>query len=139
MKKRNRPQVIVPVMVLSLLGGILTVGGCTSSRRPAVVQLPDSPRLVGGGLIIGWKAPERGTVYLIEERTGKIVETRSLEEGDVYSFAATSVVQADELEQVLGIRFSRARFQLFFEPAGPGSSAGESPETTESIHTWSRS
>ena len=139
MKKRNRPQVIVPIMVLSLLGGVLTVGGCTSSRRPAVVQLPDSPRLVGGGLIIGWKAPERGTVYLIEERTGKIVETRSLEEGDVYSFTATSVVQADEFEQMLGIRFSRAHFQLFFEPAGPGGSAGESPETTESVHTWSRS
>lgn len=139
MKKRNYSQVIVPVLVLSLLGGVLMAGGCTSSKHPAAVQLPDSPRLVGGGLMIGWKAPERGTVYLIEKRTGKIVETRSLEEGETYSFAATSVVQADEFEQVLGIRFSRARFQLFFEPAGPEGSAGESPETTEPIHTWSRS
>ena len=139
MNKRNYPQVIVPVLVLSLLGGVLTVGGCKSSRQPAVVHLPDAPRLVGGGMMIGWKAPERGTVYLIEKQTGKIVETRSLEEGEVYSFAATSVVQADEFEQMLGIKFSRAHFQLFFEPAGAGSSAGESPETTESVHTWSRS
>lgn len=139
MNKRNHPQVIVPVIVLSLWGGVLMVGGCTSDRPPAVVTLPDSPRLVGGGITIGWKAPERGTVYLIEQQTGKIVETRSLEEGEVYSFAATSVVQADEFEQVLGIRFSRAHFQLFFEPAGPEGSAGESPETTESVHTWSRS
>lgn len=139
MKKRNHPQVIVSVLVMSLLGGVLLIGGCTSSRQPAVVQLPDSPRLVGGGMIIGWKAPERGTVYLIEKQTGKIVETRSLEQDEVYSFSATSVVQADEMEQVLGIRFSRAHFQLFFEPAGPGNSAGESPETTEAVHTWSRS
>ena len=90
-------------------------------------------------MIIGWKAPERGTVYLIEQQTGKIVETRSLEQDEVYSFAATSVVQADELEQMLGIKFSKAHFQLFFEPAGPGGSAGESPETTEPVHTWSRS
>ena len=76
---------------------------------------------------------------MIEKQTGKIVETRSLEEGEVYSFAATSVVQADEFEQMLGIRFSRAHFELYFEPAGAGSSAGESPETTESVHTWSRS
>jgi hypothetical protein len=127
------------MMILSLWGGVLMVGGCKSCRQPAVVQLPDSPRLVGGGLMIEWKAPERGTVYLIEKQTGKIVETRSLEEGEVYSFAATSVVQADEFEQVLGIRFSRARFQLFFEPAGAGTAAGESPETTEPVHTWSRS
>ena len=60
MKKRNYPQVIVPVIVLSLLGGVLTVGGCESNRQPPVVILPDSPRLVGGGMIIGWKATSAG-------------------------------------------------------------------------------
>ncbi|MCX5644479.1 MAG: hypothetical protein NTZ17_07310 [Phycisphaerae bacterium] len=139
MNKMNHPHVIVPVIVMSLLGGVLLVGGCQSSGRSAAVRLPHSPRLVGGGMMIEWRTPERGTVYLIEERTGKIIETRSLEEGEVYSFTATSVVQADELEQMLGIKFSRAHFQLYFEPAGEEGSAGESPETTESVHTWSRS
>jgi preprotein translocase subunit SecA len=68
-------------------------------------------------MMIEWKAPEQGTVYLVEKQTGKIIETRSLEEGEVYSFAAKSAVQADEFEQMLGIRFSRAHFQLYFEPA----------------------
>ncbi len=92
-------------------------------------------------MIIEWRAPEPGTVYLVEKQTGKIVETRSLEEGEVYSFAATSVVQADEFEQMLGIRFAKAHFLLYFEPAGgkDAASADESPETSESVRIWSRS
>jgi hypothetical protein len=139
MNRMNHRHVIVLVITMSLLGGVLMAGGCRSSRRSPIVRLPDTPRLVGGGMKIEWKAPERGTVYLVEKQTGKIVETRSLEEGEVYSFSATSVVQADEFEQMLGIRFSRAHFQLYFEPAGEEGSAGESSETSESVHIWSRS
>jgi hypothetical protein len=139
MNKMNCPRVVVLVVAMSLLGGFLIIGGCGSSKRSPVVHLPDAPRLVGGGMMIEWKAPERGTVYLVEKQTGKIVETRSLEKGEVYSFAATSVVQADEFEQMLGIKFARAHFQLYFEPAGEEGSAGESSETSESVHIWSRS
>jgi hypothetical protein len=72
--------------------------------------------LVGGGVMIEWKAPEAGTVYLVEKTTGKIVETRSLEEGEKYTWTVTSVVQAEDLQELLGIKFSRARFLLYFEP-----------------------
>src|SRR5512143_2750664 len=108
MKKRNCPHVVVWLLAVSLLG-ILAVGGCGPGKPAPVVRLPDAPQMVGGGMMIAWKAPERGTIYLGEKQTGKIVETRSLEQDEVYSFAATSVIQADEFERMLGIRFSRAR------------------------------
>jgi hypothetical protein len=135
MNKRNYPHVVVPVLAVSLLG-ILAAGGCETGKPAPVVRLPDAPQMVGGGVMIAWKAPERGTVYLVEKQTNKIVETRSLEEGEVYSFSATSVVQADEFEQMLGIRFSRARFLLYFEPAA---AAGSPTEANEPVRTrWSR-
>lgn len=134
MNKRNYPHVVVPILVVSLLG-VLAAGGCGPGKRSPAARLPDAPQMVGGGMLIEWKAPERGTAYLVEKRTGKIVETRSLEEGEVFSFAATSVVQADEFEQMLGIRFSRARFLLYFEPAlGEGSAT----EPSEPVRGWSR-
>lgn len=134
MNKRNHSRVVW-VALLSLLTGALVTGGCGGNKRPPAARLPDTPRLVGGGMMIEWKAPERGTVYLIEKRTAKIVETRSLEEGEVYSFAATSVVQADEFEQMLGIRFGKAQFQLYFEPAG---AEGAATESNEPVRGWSR-
>ncbi len=115
MRKTERTHIVVGMVVMGLVG-IPLLGGCWTGDRTA--RLPDTPRLVGGGMVIEWRAPERGTVYLVEKRTRKIVETRSLEEGGIYKFTATSVVQADEFEQMLGIRFSKAQFQLYFEPAG---------------------
>lgn len=125
------------VVLSAALGAGWLLAGCAS--HPAVAEMPDAPRLVGGGMMIAWTAPGPGTVYLIEKRTGKLVETRTLNEGDVYAFNVTSVVQADEFEQMLGIRFGKAQFQLFFEPAGVGNATQESPETGEFIRTWSRS
>ncbi|MCL5282018.1 MAG: hypothetical protein M1376_19160 [Planctomycetes bacterium] len=134
MNKRNYLCVAVSVLTPGLLG-TLVVGGCGAGKPAPVVRLPDAPQMVGGGIMIEWKAPERGTVYLVEKQTGKIIETRSLEEGEVYSFTATSVVQADEFEQMLGIRFSRARFLLYFEPAAAEDSA---PQATATVRAWSR-
>ena len=135
MNRMDCPRVVASVVAMSLLGGILPTGGC-GPKRAAVLRLPDTPRLVGGGMLIAWKAPERGTVYLVERQTGKIVETRTVEQGEVYSFAATSVVQADEFEQMLGIKFGKAHFLLYFEPAaGEGSTA----RASETVRIGSRS
>jgi hypothetical protein len=113
----NRLRTIVLVAAAGL-AGIAAVAGCHSERRAELTRVPGKEYLVGGGIMIEWRAPERGTVYLVEERTNKIVETRSMAEGDVYTFAVTSVVQASDYEELLGIKFSRARFLLYFEPAG---------------------
>ncbi len=123
------------VGVIGMLAGILLLGGCGPDKHAAAFRLPDAPRLVGGGIMIDWKAPQSGTVYLVEQRTGKLIETRSLDEGEVYSFAATSVVQADDFEQVLGIRFGKARFMLYFEPQD---GAGEPAVAQESLQAGNR-
>ncbi len=135
MNKMNYPHVITAVVAVSLLGVLLLIGGCGPDKHAAAFRLPDTPRLVGGGIMIGWKAPQPGTVYLVEQRTNKIIETRSLDEGEVYSFAATSVVQADDFEQMLGIRFGKARFMLYFEPQD---GAGEPAVAQESLGTGGR-
>ena len=134
MNKRNYPHVVVSVLVVSL-SALSATGGCGAGKPSPVVRLPDAPQMVGGGLMIEWKAPERGTAYLVEKQTGRIVETRSLEQDEVYSFAVTSVVQADDYEQMLGIRFSRARFLLYFEPA---LAEGSATESSEPVRGWSR-
>jgi hypothetical protein len=116
MVTENRLCLVVWAAVVSLVG-IALLGGCRSERPSAISRLPGDKQLVGGGIMIQWRAPEAGTVYLVEKTTGKIVETHSLEEGEVYSWTVTSVVQADDLQEMLGIKFSKARFLLYFEPA----------------------
>jgi hypothetical protein len=115
----NRLRTIV-LVVAAGLAGMAAVGGCYSQRRSELSRVPDKEHLVGGGIMIEWQAPEPGTVYLVEERTGKIVETRSLAAGGVYSFSVTSIVQASDYEELLGIKFSKTRFLLYFEPTGVG-------------------
>lgn len=134
MKKMSCLRVAVPVVALSLLVGVLFLSGCGPKKQPPVVRLPDTPRLVGGGMMIEWKAPEPGTAYLIERQTGKIIETRSLPAGGVFTFTATSIVQADEFEQMLGIRFSQARFLLYFEPADQGSETALTSEVVRALN-----
>jgi hypothetical protein len=59
-------------------------------------------------LTIQWEAPEPGTVYLVEKRTGKLVQTFTLDSGETYEFAVESVVEADDLETLLGINIAKA-------------------------------
>jgi hypothetical protein len=100
------------------------VASCESKQRfrPENISsgqfLSGQQYLVGGGLNIAWKAPEAGTVYLMEKKTGKLVETKSLEEGDVFSFVVDSTVRAQELGDILGMSLAKAQFLLYFEPAG---------------------
>ncbi len=93
--------------------------GC-ASKDVRVAGMPGEQYLVGGGLNIGWKAPEAGTIYLIEKKTRKLVETRSVQEGEVYTFTVDSIVRAQELGDILGVNFARAELLLYFEPAGVG-------------------
>jgi hypothetical protein len=101
---------------LFLTAGLLA--GCRTSPPLQADGLPGEQYLVGGGMMIDWEAPEAGTAYLVEKTSGKIVETRSLAKGDSYTFAIASGGQAAEFEKMLGIKFSEARFLLYFRPDG---------------------
>ena len=78
--------------------------------------LPNQKYLVGGGLQIEWVAPEAGTAYLVEETTGKIVMTKSMQPGDKFEF---NPGQADpkEAKEIFGVEMSELKFSLFFVPA----------------------
>lgn len=95
---------------------ILVLAGCNTPRYLPADGLPADQYLVGGGLMIDWKAPSEGTAYLVEKTTGKIIETRSMEAGDSFSFSVSSGSQATEFERTLGIKFADARFLLYFKP-----------------------
>ncbi|MEN6337719.1 MAG: hypothetical protein ABFE01_25985 [Phycisphaerales bacterium] len=97
---------------------LLALAGCHSSNRLRPAYLSGDSRLVGGGLKIEWKAPEPGTVYLVEKRTGKLVQTYTLNTGETYKFSVESPVEADDLGTILGIDIDRAQFLLYFKPAG---------------------
>jgi hypothetical protein len=123
---RNWTGVCRSMSAAIILAAVL-LAGCESKRQrpgfhPANVAsgqlLPGKQYLVGGGLNVAWKAPEAGTVFLVEKRTGKLVETRSLEEGGTFSFVVDSTVRAQELGEILGINLAKTQFLLYFEPAG---------------------
>jgi len=108
--------------VMAILLILLILTGCRTSPPLEADGLPGDQYLVGGGMMIDWEAPEAGTAYLVEKTSGKIIETRSLAQGDSYTFSVASGAQAAEFEKMLGIRFAEARFLLYFRPdetAGP--------------------
>jgi len=49
---------------------------------------------------------------------GRLVQTFTLAEGETYRFAVESVVDAEELGEMLGINVAHAQFLLYFKPAG---------------------
>lgn len=101
-----------------LMMTFLMLAGCRTGTALQADGLPGEEYLVGGGMMIDWEAPATGTAYLVEKLSGKIIETRSLDKGDSYSFSISSGKQAAEFEKMLGIKFSEARFLLYFLPAG---------------------
>ncbi len=105
-----------------------TLAGCHSEERFRPEYLAGESRLVGGGLKIEWRAPEAGTVYLVEEHTRKLVQTFTLESGETYKFTVESVVDADDIETLLGIDIDDAQFLLYFKPVGESGSAARTDE-----------
>ena len=63
-----------------------------------------------------WSAPSAGTAFLMEKRTRRLVETRSMDEGDVQWFTVDCTARAQELGDILGISLARTQFLLYFEP-----------------------
>ena len=77
--------------------------------------LPNHKYLVGAGLDIQWRSPQAGTVYLVEEKTSRIVITRSLDEDDEFEFNHGSV-EEEETKKIFGVNLNELRFSLYFIP-----------------------
>ncbi|MBP7051534.1 MAG: hypothetical protein KBE65_11010 [Phycisphaerae bacterium] len=98
---------------------LLMIAGCSTTAFSGRTGVPQGAKAVGGGFAIDWEAPTAGTVYLVEETSGKIIETRSLDEDETFEFEADlsddEVVQA--FEQVTGVEMEKARLVLYFQPS----------------------
>lgn len=112
--------------IIAIAAGMF-LAGCTTTQSSGRLDLPGNAKLVGGGLLIEWTAPVKGTAILAETTSGKIVETRSLEEGDTFSFEPMKADNMTLLNSMFGdidnkgsdglSRFpADARFALYFAP-----------------------
>ena len=103
------------VVVLS----VMTLVGCTSLPSSSgdfdSKGLPNSKYFVGGGLDIQWRAPQPGTAYLVDEKTARIVITRSLDTDDEYEFDPGSI-ESDVAKQIFGVNLNELKFSLYFIP-----------------------
>ena len=112
--------------IAALCGGSVFVlaAGCMSSGKFSDKGMPDRKYQVGGGWTIKYAAPTDGTIYLFEETTGKIIETRTVSKGEKVTYNSTpeeEAQQAARLEKSVGITMKEARQSLFFIPANPPS------------------
>ncbi len=79
--------------------------------------LPNQKYLVGGGLDIEWIAKQTGTAYLVEEKTGKIIMTKSLDEDDEFEFEfSPDSIEPEDVNAIFGAEMSELLFSLYFIP-----------------------
>lgn len=104
-------------LTLLLLVSASALTGCVSQLSSKFTDngLPAERYLVGGGYSIKYVAPADGTVYWVEQTTEKILETRSVFEGDEVHFGS-EYMDPESVQQVLGIDLKDARFMLYFIP-----------------------
>ncbi len=106
----------------AIVGLMLVGAGCTTIAPLQGNDLPRDVQIVGGGFRINWIAPTDGTVYLYEKKSGKIVETESLSEGDSYEFEMDLDEEVTRtFENAFGVSMKEAKLVLYFKPAGPKS------------------
>jgi hypothetical protein len=120
-QNRNNRKVRFLLGMLILLTTMLLIG-CASFDAVGSGDfnskgLPNQRYLVGGGLDIQWRTPEAGTAYLVEEKTGKIVMTKTLGTGEEFEFEfSPDSVEPEETEAIFGIEMSELKFSLYFIP-----------------------
>jgi hypothetical protein len=105
----------------AVVGLVMIAAGCSVTPSLHGNGLPSGLETVGGGPQINWKAPTDGTVYLVEKTSGKIIETQSLDKGEVFEFEIGSD-DVETFEKVVGVRLTAARLVLYFKPANSKSS-----------------
>ncbi len=76
--------------------------------------IPHQKYLVGGGWNIEYEAPMAGVCYWVEKTTSKIIEMKSLEEGEKFE---PDVEFVEVFENVMGVSYQEAVSQLYFIPS----------------------
>lgn len=107
------------IVVATAVVGLMMFGaGCRTIGPLQGTDLPRDVQIVGGGFRIEWVAPADGTVYLYEKKSGKIVETESISEGDSYEFEMDLDAEvAQTFENAFGTPLKEAKLVLYFKPA----------------------
>jgi len=111
---------IRPVIGIFFVLTAMTLTGCASFTSNMGGDfnskgLPNQKYYVGGGLEIKWRSLQAGTAYLVEEKTGKLVMTKSIGVGEEFEFSPGSAEPA-EAEKYFGIEMSELKFSLYFIP-----------------------
>jgi hypothetical protein len=109
-------NVMHKIVLCAVVGMQICMSGCKTTPYMNTGTPLGQGELVGGGLKIEWTAPAKGTAFLIESTTNRIVETRSLDDGETYSFSPAEGSK-NEFEHIFGVKMADARFLLYFRPA----------------------
>ncbi len=76
--------------------------------------------LVAAGIEINWKTTGKGTAFLVEERSNKVLKTQSLGEAEEFAFSVSGIDSEQQFEALFGMKFAEADFCLYFVPEGQG-------------------
>ncbi len=101
-------------------GASLQTGVSLEKERPFTQRgIPDKAFLVGGGFKINYTAPAEGTVYWVEETTGKILETRSVTDDEGVELEMDlEDMEPDAFKRLIGVDMATAKMSLYFIPRG---------------------
>ena len=99
---------------------LLALAGCqthttASGELFGAGGIPGDPYRVGGGFQIRYIAPEAGVVSLVENQTGTLLGTESLNRGQVFEFFPTQDV-VEGFGRV-GVDLSEGQFVIYFVPS----------------------
>jgi len=89
-------------MVLVMCVSLIYVTGCGSISQTAFGHdgLPKEQYRVGGGLVIEYEAPQDGTFYLVDQKSGTFIATQSIDEGSTFDFSLPDVYYEDQYEDL---------------------------------------
>jgi len=115
MNRKDGFRVVELGRAAAMLFVIFTIVGCASNSNLGRDGLPSKKYLVGGGFSINWIAPQAGIAYLVEETTGKILMTKSLQADEVFDIELPSA--PEEAKEFLGIEMADVKLSLYFIPS----------------------
>jgi hypothetical protein len=103
----------------------LVLSGCVVVVNSEQCFSAKEENRVGGGLVIDYRAKEDGTAILVDKKSGKTIETMSLSEGELFSFAVGQ--EEKEKYRQLGVDLKKANFVLYFYPKNAQTDPAEQP------------